>query len=187
MTLATTIMTIMAVLPTLNLLEPCSLDPAAAETLALAVAARAVVLTNEAAEDKVWSWVGVTVLRMILVVGTTVLVEVVARTAAGVVDEVVGAIELVLGVELEEMAAITEVSASRAVVAAVAVEVTMRENHVENRSVPLPQIDPDCARKLTDIISLGQCGRSLNHASRRDLLSDRSSRRRRGRHIHLAR
>jgi hypothetical protein len=132
MTLATTIMTIMAVLPTLNLLEPCSLDPAAAETLALAVAARAVVLTNEAAEDKVWSWVGVTVLRMILVVGTTVLVEVVARTAAGVVDEVVGTIELVLGVELDEMAAITEVSASRAVVAAVAVEVTIRENHVEN-------------------------------------------------------
>jgi hypothetical protein len=53
MTLATTMMTIMAVLPTLNLLEPCSLDPAAAETLALAVTDRAVVLTNEAAEDKV--------------------------------------------------------------------------------------------------------------------------------------
>jgi hypothetical protein len=105
MTLATTIMTIMAVLPTLNLLEPCSLDPAAAETLALAVAARAVVLTNEAAEDKVWSWVGVTVLRMI---------------------------QLVLGVELNEMAAIAVVSASRAVVAAVAVEVTLREKHVEN-------------------------------------------------------
>lgn len=67
-----------------------------------------------------------------LVVGTTVLVEVVARTAAGVVDEVVGTIELVLGVELDEMAAITEVSAFRAVVAAVAVEVTLRENHVEN-------------------------------------------------------
>lgn len=61
---------------------------------------------------------------MMLVVGTTVLVEVVARTAAGVVDEVVGTIELVLGVELDEMAAITEVSAFRAVVAAVAVEVT---------------------------------------------------------------
>jgi len=103
MTLATTMMAIMAVLPNPDLVDDCPFEPEAAETLAVpAEAVLAVVRTSEAAGAKV-SWVGVTVERMMLVVGTMVdvLVEVVAKTWRGV-EEMVGTIELVLKTELDD-------------------------------------------------------------------------------------